>query len=176
MKTSRILIALGVIGATVSLLACSSNKKISVPVVKPFDVKQYAGLWYEIARFDFKHEKDMDKVTAQYTLKENGTVEVLNKGFDTKKNEWKEAEGKAKFNGPENEAALKVSFFGPFYAEYNVVKLSSDYKTALVFGESTDYIWILSREKTIPEKTKKEYLDFARENGYDLSRLVWTAQ
>lgn len=178
MKINKWIIALGVIGTTAIFLACTSNKKMSskVQVVSPFDVKKYTGQWYEIARFDFKHEKDMHKVTANYTLKDNGSIEVRNKGFNTKENKWKESVGKAKFNGPADQAALKVSFFGPFYAEYNVVKLSNDYSTALIFGESTDYIWILSREKKISEKTKAEYLDFAKKHGYDLSRLVWTAQ
>lgn len=158
--------------------SCSSTKKMSeqVAVVKNLDVKKYTGVWYEIARFDFKYQKDMDSVTANYSLKENGDIKVINKGYNTKDNEWKDVEGKAKFNGNEGSGALKVSFFGPFYSEYNIVKLSDDYSTALIFGESLDNMWILSRKKTISESVKKEYLDFAAKNGYDLSRLVWTKQ
>ena len=158
--------------------SCSSTKKMSeqVAVVKNLDVKKYTGVWYEIARFDFKYQKDMDSVTANYSLKENGDIKVINKGYNTKDNEWKDVKGKAKFNGNEGSGALKVSFFGPFYSEYNIVKLSDDYSTALIFGESLDNMWILSRKKTISESVKKEYLDFAAKNGYDLSRLVWTKQ
>jgi len=157
--------------------ACKSVKvPDGVQVVNNFNIKSYAGKWYEIARFDFKHEKDMDQVTAEYTLNEDGSVKVLNKGFDTVKNEWKESEGKAKFIGDETRGALKVSFFGPFYSGYNVVAMDPDYENALIFGESKDYIWFLSRNKTMPEEVKQKFLKLARDAGYDLNRLVWTKQ
>ncbi len=181
MKNKKInysLLVLAGIGILSAVVACSSRKSMSnkVEVVKNFDADRYLGQWYEVARFDFKFEKDLKNVTANYSKREDGKIKVLNKGFNTVKNEWKESEGKAKFAGSENEAALKVSFFGPFYSEYNVVQLDPEYKTALIFGESTDYIWILSRTKTISEDTKKKYLDFATKHGYDLSKLVWTVQ
>jgi len=158
----------------------SACKTVKVPpgvsVVDNFDIKSYAGKWYEIARFDFKHEKDLNQVTAEYSLNEDGTIKVLNKGFDTKKGEWKESEGKADFIGDQNKGALKVSFFGPFYSGYNVVSMDPAYENVLVFGESTDYIWFLSRNKTMPEKVKEKFIRMAIEAGYDMSRLVWTEQ
>lgn len=171
------LIALSALGIITFMFSCKSVKVPSdLKVVDNFEVKKYAGLWYEIARFDFKHEKDMDNVTANYSLNDDGSIKVVNKGYNFKDKEWKETEGKAKFVESENKGALKVSFFGPFYAGYNVVKLDKDYKYALIFGESKDYIWILSREKTIPTNIKNEYIEFAKNYGYDLSRLVWTKQ
>ena len=162
------------VAALTILGSCSVKVPDYVTPVKQFNAKDYAGKWYEIARFDFKHEKDMSNVTADYAINADGTIKVTNRGYDYIKNEWKEKEGKAKFNGSINEGALKVSFFGPFYAGYNVVAMEPNYKTALVFGDSTDYIWILSRTKTISEETKAKFLAKAKEAGYDLDRLVWT--
>lgn len=131
--------------------------------------------WYEIARFDYKFEKDLDNVTAQYSFKENGEIKVLNSGYNTKTKEWKSATGSAKFRKDKTTAALKVSF-KPFYAGYNVIALDKDYKYALVAGQSLKYLWLLSREKTMPENIKEQYLKIAQEIGYDTSKLIWVNQ
>jgi apolipoprotein D and lipocalin family protein len=101
---------------------------------------------------------------------------VLNRGFSTTKNKWKEATGKAKFRSDSNVGALKVSFFGPFYAAYNVIALDANYRYALVAGKNLDYLWILSREKTIPDEVKNNYLRKARDVGYNTDKLVWVKQ
>ncbi len=145
-------------------------------VVHDFDVDRYLGTWYEIARIDFKYEKDLIYTTATYSKNENGSIAVLNRGYNKVKDEWKEAEGKAKFVDKTDEAKLKVSFFGPFYAGYNVVALDVEYKYALVAGKNLDYLWILSREKEIPESVKQNYLNVARGIGYDVSKLLWIKQ
>lgn len=142
--------------------------------IEPFDVNKYNGEWYEIARFDFKHEKDLSNVTANYSLNNDGSIKVVNKGFNYVKNKWEEANGKAKFTSSKNIGSLQVSFFGPFYAGYHIVMLEPNYNSVLIFGDDTDYIWILSRDKTINESTKEKYLAKAKEAGYDLNRLVWT--
>lgn len=164
----------------ISLWSFQSCKSVQIPegvtVVDNFDVKSYAGKWYEIARFDFKHEKDLKNVTADYSLADDDVIKVVNKGFNTVKQEWKESEGKAKFVGDSNKGALKVSFFGPFYSGYNIVAMEPDYKNALVFGESKDYIWFLSRDKKMSEDIKNKFLKIAKDAGYDLNRLLWTQQ
>ncbi len=144
--------------------------------VKPFEVNKYLGTWYEIARMDFKFERDLKNVTATYSLNDNGTIKVLNQGFNINTNERKQAEGKAKFVDLTDEAKLKVSFFGPFYAGYNVVALDAEYKYALIAGQSLEYLWILSREKTIPDSIKTEYLKIAEGIGYKTSDLIWVIQ
>jgi apolipoprotein D and lipocalin family protein len=144
--------------------------------VKPFEVNKYLGTWYEIARMDFKFERDLKNVTATYSLNDNGTIKVLNQGFNINTNERKQAIGKAKFVDLTDEAKLKVSFFGPFYAGYNVVALDAEYKYALIAGQSLEYLWILSREKTIPENIKTEYLKIAESIGYKTSDLIWVVQ
>jgi apolipoprotein D and lipocalin family protein len=174
-NTRRILVLILMPLLVFASTSCKCSK-FQAQAVKPFDSKKYLGTWYEIARFDFKYERDLKNVTAQYSEKKDGKIKVVNKGYDTKNREWKSRTAKAKFAKSENQAALKVSFFGSFYSEYNVVMLSEEYQTALVFGKSTKYMWILSRKKTIDEKTKQEYLSFAKSNGFPIENLVWTVQ
>lgn len=140
---------------------------------KPFDQQKYLGTWYEIARFDYFFERNLNNVTATYSLNTDGTIKVQNRGYNYKEKEWKESIGKAKTAGHEDEAKLKVSFFGPFYAAYNVIALDAEYKYALVVGKSLDYIWLLSREKSMPEDIKREYLQKAKILGYKTDELIW---
>ncbi|WP_288374466.1 lipocalin family protein [Chryseobacterium culicis] len=155
-------------------VSCSSMPEKAQPVTQ-FDVNKYLGTWYEIARFDYRFEKDLDNAMAQYSLNKDGSVHVTNSGYNTKNEKWVSVNGTAKFRGSQDTAALKVSFFGPFYAGYNVVALQ-DYQYALVAGKNLDYLWILSREKNIPENVKQNFLSKAREIGYDTSRLIWVKQ
>lgn len=160
------------LGALALLVSCTAIPETATPVGN-FDIRKYLGTWYEIARFDFRFERNMDNTMAQYSLNKNGNVMVLNSGYDFKKTEWRSAKGIAKFRGDETRAALKVSFFRPFYAGYNVIALDDNYRYALVAGKNLDYLWILSREKSIPAPVKEQYLRIAREVGYDTSRLIW---
>ena len=157
------------------LFSCSTIPKGAV-AVKPFDKERYLGKWYEIARFDFRFERDLNNTTAEYSVNTDGTIKVVNKGYNTKKKEWSQAIGKAKFVGDDNIAMLKVSFFGPFYSGYNVIAIDPDYKYALVAGASLKYLWLLSRETTIPDEIKNKYLKIAENIGYNTSNLLWIEQ
>jgi len=176
MKTKNRILSLVLAVGTVSLLGSCSSIPENAKAVENFDVASYMGTWYEIARLDFRYERDLDNVSAQYALNEKGHVSVLNSGHNFKKDEWEKAEGLAKFRGDKDVAKLKVSFFGPFYSGYNVVALDKDYQYALVAGKDLDYLWILSRSKDIPEGIKADYLQLAQEIGYDTSKLVWVKQ
>ena len=166
------LMAILIIGLTLPLVSCSSIPK-GVKAVTNFEKEKYLGKWYEVARFDFRFERNMNNTTANYSLNENGTIKVVNRGYNYKKQKWSEAKGKAKFAGEPDVAMLKVSFFGPFYAGYNVIALDKDYQYALVSGQSLKYLWILSRTPTIPENVKLEYLKIASELGYITENLIW---
>lgn len=155
-----------------TLLGCTTIPEGAI-AVNSFNKSKYLGKWYEIARIDFKFEKNLNNTTAEYSLNDNGTIKVDNKGYDTLTKKWKQSIGKAKFLSSEDVAMLKVSFFGPFYGGYNVVAIDDEYKYALVAGGSLDYLWILSRETSIPETIRTEYLSVAKEIGYDTSRLIW---
>ena len=181
MRTNQLLKIGGIaILSTLVMVTGVACKTVKVPkgvqVVDNFKVKKYLGKWYEIARFDFKYQKDLKNVSANYSLNDDGSIKVENKGYNYVKNKWVDVTGKAKFVGDENKGALKVSFFGPFYSGYNVVAMDPDYENVLVFGETKDNIWILSRNKTISHEVKDKFLAIAREAGYDLKRLIWTQQ
>jgi apolipoprotein D and lipocalin family protein len=165
------------IGSLLACMLCFSSCGSSIPkgatAVSPFNKERYLGKWYEIARFDFRFERDLNNTTATYSVNADGTIKVDNRGYNYVTNEWKQAIGKAKFAGDETTAMLKVSFFGPFYAGYNVIALDSEYKYALIAGASLDYLWILSRETTIPDSIKQSYLKIAQEVGYNTAELIW---
>ncbi len=154
------------------LFSCATIPNGAI-AVKPFDKEKYLGKWYEIARKDLKFERNLSNTTAEYSLNDNGTIKVVNRGYNTVKGKWVQAIGKAKFVGKENIAKLKVSFFGPFYSGYNVIAIDNEYRYALIAGESLKYLWILSREENIPEEIKDNYLKIAEEIGYNTSDLIW---
>jgi len=165
-------------GVAAGLILYKSMTRVSIPpgakAVSPFDVERYLGKWYEIARLDYKFEKNLKNVTATYSLNENGSIRVDNKGYNYLQEEWKESVGKARFVGSPEEGRLKVSFFGPFYAGYNVIALDDEYRYALVAGDNLNYLWILSRETTIPDDIKENYIKKANMIGFDTSELLWT--
>ena len=177
-RKSKVLTNLATIAIAMVILGLSSC--VSIPqgakAVKPFDKQKYLGTWYEIARMDFKFERGLEQVSATYSLKDENTIRVDNKGYSTKDQQYKESIGKAKLVGDPLEGRLKVSFFGPFYGGYNVLAVDPDYRYALVAGNNLDYLWLLSREKTMPQQFKDKYLGIARSLGYRTEKLVWTKQ
>jgi apolipoprotein D and lipocalin family protein len=150
----------------------SEQKKLQ-PVTN-FNLTKYAGRWYEIARLPTSFEKDLTNVTATYSLNRDGSIRVENKGY--KKDKFKTAVGKAKFAKSTDTGYLKVSFFGPFYADYIVFELdTSGYKYAMV-GSSLKYLWILSREPMMDKSLLSSLLDKAKEYGFDTNKLIFTPQ
>lgn len=153
---------------------------ISIPTgavaFTPFQKEKYIGRWYEIARMDFRFERNLNNTTANYSVNSDGSIKVLNRGYNYKTRQWSQALGKAKFIGNPDVARLKVSFFGPFYSGYNVIALDKEYKYALVAGNNQKYLWILSRETVIPENIKQNYLKIASDLGYNIKSLIWVKQ
>jgi len=155
------------------LSACTGIPKGVVPV-RDFELNRYLGKWYEIARLDHSFERGMQKVSAEYSLRDDGGVRVVNRGFSTSKNEWKEIEGKAYFVGSETEGHLKVSFFGPFYASYIVFELDREnYGYAFVSGNSTSYLWLLARTPVVSEDIIVRFKARAAELGFDTGKLIF---
>lgn len=173
-KISKAFVILSTLVATIFIQSCSVGIVDGATAVKNFDSNKYLGKWYEIARFDYRFERNLDNVTANYSLNENGSIKVQNRGYNYVKKEWKESIGEAQFVGEKTEARLKVSFFKPIWAGYNVIDLV-DYRYALVAGNSTDYLWILSREKTIPDEVKKRFLEKSKKLGFPVEKLIWVS-
>lgn len=159
--------------AALPLLNACTAPPDGVAVVSPFDVKRYAGKWFEIARLDHSFERGLSDVNATYRLEADGSVAVINRGHDAAKGEWQEAVGRALFTGDSNTASLKVSFFGPFFGGYHVIALDPDYRWAMVIGPNTDYLWILAREKQLPAGVRERLVAQALALGVDTNELIW---
>lgn len=145
-----------------------------VTVVTGFEIDRYLGTWYEIARLDHSFERGLSAVTANYSLRDDGGVRVVNRGYNEKTGEWDEAIGKAYFVGASNIGQLKVSFFGPFYGGYNIIELDeSGYQYSLVAGPDRDYLWILSRTAQMQPDVLQSLVNKANELGFATDELIF---
>jgi len=159
--------------AIILLTGCVTTPD-GVEPTEPFELERYLGRWYEIARLDHPFERGLSQVTAEYSLREDGTVRVINRGFNRAEGKWREAEGKARFVSKKDEGFLKVSFFGPFYASYIIFALDQkSYNYAMICGPDTSYLWILSRQPTLEQKTLNKLIEKARQAGFDTSALIF---
>lgn len=157
------------------MTGCEEKKPQKVTPVENFKLNEYLGTWYEIARLEHRFEKGMEAISATYSMREDGGVKVLNKGYKTKEKEWNKAEGKAYFVQGPDKGFLKVSFFGPFYGSYIV--MDTDYKTyTMISGPDLSYFWILSRTPTLDEKIVNRLLVQAKEAGFDIDKLIYPDQ
>jgi len=169
-------IVLAVTSFGLSMSGCSTAPPEGLTAVTPFDVNRYLGKWFEIARLDHSFERGLTDVSATYSLKPDGSLEVINRGFNTKKDEWKSATGRALFTGNTNQGSLKVSFFGPFYGGYHVLALDQTaYQWALVAGPDRDYLWILARTKTLAPDVRDALVTQAKKMGFATNQLIWVS-
>lgn len=146
----------------------------NVTAVNGFELNRYLGTWYEIARLDHSFERGLDNISATYSPREDGGIDVLNKGRDQETGVWEQAEGKAYFIGSSDIGRLKVSFFGPFYGGYNIIALDrKSYTYALVTGPDRSYLWILARKPNLPPNMLKQLISLAEKLGYDTKQLIY---
>ena len=165
------LISLALAALSLPVLSCAQNNS---PVSR-FDLSRYLGTWYEIARFDHSFERGMNNVMAEYLLREDGMIDVLNSGW--KDGRYKTAEGKAKQPDQVNDPAhLKVSFFLFFYSDYDILMLDDDYQVALVGSKSPKYLWILARTPAVDDAVLDAVLEEASGRGYNIDDLIWVDQ
>ena len=172
MKIRRLLNALFVLPLAPLMLVGCVGMPEGVQPVKDFELDRYLGKWYEIARLDHSFERGMQNVTAEYSLREDGGVKVLNRGFVTAKGEWSDAEGKAYFVEDSDTGYLKVSFFGPFYGSYVVFELDEDYQYAFISGPDTSYLWLLARQPEIDDELMQRFRTRATELGFEMDELI----
>lgn len=143
--------------------------------VTHFDLNKYLGRWYEIARMPAGFENNLIQVTATYSLRNDGKVRVENAGVDARSSKRKMAIGKAKFARNADTGYLKVSFFGPFYADYIILELDKEYRYALV-ASSIKYLWILSRTPVLDRQKLDELTAQATSLGFETEKLYFTPQ
>lgn len=146
----------------------------NVQPVQNFQLDRYLGRWYEVARLDHSFERGLSKVSADYSLRDDGGVRVINRGYNAEKGEWKEAEGKAYFVQTPDVGYLKVSFFGPFYGSYVVFALDQEnYQYAMISGPDTDYLWILARQPQLDPSVKSSLIEKAKSLGFATEQLIF---
>lgn len=171
---------LNILSATLILItniSIAQDKMIDKTVVKDLDLNKYMGTWYEIARFDHFFERDLVGVTASYSFRDDGLIEVINRGFeDSLDGERTEAIGKVKIPDPTEPTKLKVSFFWIFYSDYFIMELDKDYQWAVIGSSSDSYLWILSRTPQIAEELYTSLLKGLRKRGYDTNQLIKVKQ
>lgn len=160
--------------ALMVLAACSGkNYPENIKPVENFELNRYLGTWYEMARLDHSFERGLEQVTAHYSMRDDGGIEVTNKGYDVEGLEWSESIGKAYFVGDENTGHLKVSFFGPFYGTYVIFQIDPDYQLAYVAGDDYNYLWLLSRTAEITDQQRHDFIQLVASKGYALDDLIW---
>jgi apolipoprotein D and lipocalin family protein len=164
------------IAGLVALAGCTGLPEDMEPVTG-FDGDRYLGTWYEIARLDHSFERGLTNVRAEYSRNEDGSIKVINRGYNAEEEQWEEADGRAVFVEDENTGHLKVSFFGLFYASYVVFELDKEeYSYAYVTGYDRDYLWFLSRTPEVSEEAIEAFRDRARAEGFDLNELILVGQ
>jgi apolipoprotein D and lipocalin family protein len=142
--------------------------------VRDFELDKYLGKWHEIARLDHSFERGLDSVTAEYSLRNDGGVKVINKGFSATENKWKQAEGKAYFARHAEEGYLKVSFFGPFYGSYIVFELDKEnYQYAFITSYDKSFLWLLARTPTVSNELIEQFIKSSKALGFKTDELIF---
>ncbi|MDK9558065.1 lipocalin family protein [Marinobacter sp. M216] len=161
-----------VVCVSIFLASCTGVPEGIQPVTG-LDVDRYLGTWYEVARLDHSFEEGLSRVTAEYSLMDDGSIEVTNRGYNTEKGEWSVADGRAVFVGDRDTGHLKVSFFGPFYSSYVVFELDqSGYNYAYITGYNREYLWFLSRTPDVTDEAMRAFRERAKAEGFNLEGLI----
>lgn len=155
-----------------AMAASIAKSSAQLPTVPSLDIEKYLGTWYEIARLPNSFEKDLVCTTANYSLKPNGKIAVVNSGYSETKKKQKSASGTAWVPDKNFPGRLKVTFFWPFAGKYYVISLDENYRHALVGDPSRKYLWILSRTKAMEEHDYQELVEIAGSNGFNVGALI----
>ncbi len=149
----------------------------NIKPVTHFNAQKYLGKWYEIARLENSFEQGLSHISAEYSLREDGSVKVINRGYSTQDKQWQEAVGKAYFVEQPDVGYLKVSFFGPFYGSYIIFELDHEnYRYALICGPDKSYFWLLAREPKLSDTLKNKLLAKAAALGFETDKLIYPNQ
>ncbi len=174
MRTAALILSAGL--AVLAATGCTRVPR-GVEPVRDFEVERYLGKWYEIARLDHRFERGLSHVTAEYSLRDDGRIDVLNRGYNAEKGEWSEARAVARFRGEDTVGSLSVTFQWPFRGGYHVIALDKEhYEWAMVSGPTRSYLWILAREPVLDEEITEKLVEQARAAGYPVDELIWVEQ
>ncbi len=165
------------LGALLLFLAGCTSAPKGIEPVEPFVLQRYLGTWYEIARLDHRFERGLQEISATYSLRDDGGIQVINRGYNPSSESWQSAEGRAYFAAGPERGHLKVSFFGPFYGAYVIFELDQrDYRYAFVSGPDRDYLWFLSRTPEVEPELLDNFIQRAKALGFDTDALIFPQQ
>lgn len=166
---------LGLLVLSLFLATACTGIPDGVKPVTGFELSRYLGKWHEIARLDHRFERGLTDITAEYSLRDDGGVRVLNSGYNIENRERETAEGKAYFVETPDVGQLEVSFFGPFYGAYNIIELDkAEYRYVMIAGPSRDYLWILAREPRLDPVVLKGLVARAKTLGFPTDALIYS--
>ena len=172
----RKLLKLVTVGVILGLLSSCGSVPDNITPVRNFELDRYLGTWYEIARLDHRFERGLEKVSATYSLRDDGKVKVVNRGWNVEKGEWKEAVGKARFADDKTVGHLEVSFFGPFYGPYVIFELEQQNYDYAFISSGDGYLWFLSRTPTVSDALKQAFITKAKTLGFNTDELIFVQQ
>ena len=159
-------------GVPANLFSEGAKAMPTVQTVKFVDLQRYLGTWYEISKYPQRFERNCFGVTANYSLRKDGLIKVVNACRKGSLNgPEKLAVGKAWIVNKVTNSQLKVQFFWPFAGEYWIIDLGANYEYAVVGSSNRKYLWVLSRTPQLEEKTYAAILQRIEQQGYDLSKI-----
>lgn len=165
-----------ILAAALLLGACAQQpvyRTVDTPLpVAEIELEPYLGQWHEQARLPNSFEEDCVRATAEYGRREDGLISVLNTCYEADGSS-RDAKGRARVVGEDGDGKLKVSFFGPFWADYWVVERADDYSWSIVGEPEGKYLWILTRDETISAEDRAVFEARVRALGYRPADLVW---
>lgn len=174
MKISSTLAAL--LGANVSNNVNRRNTQLDRSVVRDFEIEDFAGVWYEIARIENEGERGLSHVTATFMVDGDGMTTLRTEGFDSTRGVFEITRSRISTPDSERQAAMRTSGMPWTDRDINVLEVDADYNFALVGGRSANRLWILSRAPFIPEDDLRYLIARALERGYDISQLAFPDQ
>jgi apolipoprotein D and lipocalin family protein len=170
-------ILIGMIAFITPLVAAVADTVPPLQTVAHVDLNRYIGKWYEIASFPMRFQKGCVASTANYALRKDGDVDVLNQCRDkTLEGKLRDAKGKAWVVDRQSNAKLKVRFFWPFSGDYWIIDLGADYEYAVVGHPKRNYLWILSRSPKMDPAIYDGIIERLKKQHYDVTRLNKTLQ
>jgi apolipoprotein D and lipocalin family protein len=158
------------------LTSCSSPMK-TLTTIPGVDINKYSGKWYEIARLPNSFEKGLVCCTAEYGLRDDGKISVINTGRKEETGKLKSVKGKAWVPDKNEPGRLKVQFFWPFAGGYYIFYLDKEnYQYALVGDPSRKYLWVLARKPGIEDSLYRELIEIARNNDFAVEKVIKVRQ
>lgn len=150
------------------------NTTLNRSVVRDFEIEEFAGVWYEIARIGNDREEGLSHVSATFVVDAEGAINLRTEGFNQRKGTFEITRSKVNVPNAERQATMKVASFIPFAGrEINILEVDADYNFALIGGRTADELWIASRAPFIPAEDLSYLVARALERGYDISNLVF---